>query len=199
MRSPWASLAVWSLVGAVGIGFVLPWAQLDIGTSKSSRQLSADVRRLFTRPLKTGAAKEPSWIRHRKHPAAIPTKVSGIEVPRLVNHKNVKVVVQLMKLLLRTDQGDVGLKSYAVYLLPGLALGCGLLLSAWGERWFVCLAVAALCGTVAGGGFWTLLTTDTEAQFAIQIGVGLWLSVWAYAGLSVVAALCVLPPRAATR
>ncbi len=194
MTRSWYSAAVWSCVAAALVGFVLPWAQLDIGTSKSSRELSSDVRHLFK---KGGTAHEPSWIRHRKNPPAVPTKVSGIEIPAMVNRKNVKVAVQLMKLLTRTDRGDVGLKSYAVYLLPGIALGCGLLLSAWGEQWFVCLSAAALCVAVAGGGFWMLLTTDTKTQFAIVIGPGLWLSLWAYAGLSAVALLAALPARAA--
>ena len=177
----------WGCAAAVVVGFFLPWAQLDIGNSKVGKEVASSVRKSLGKTFKSGAAKEPSWIRKRpKGAPTIPTRVSGFQIPQMANRRNVKVAAQLVKLFTKTDE-QVGLKSYAVYLLPGLALLCAWLLSVFGGVRVVACGVLVGCAVVAGAGFWNLLTTDTKAQFAMAIGPGLWLSLWAYVGLSVTA------------
>ena len=79
-----------------------------------------------------------------------------------------------------------------MYLVPGIALVCGVLLTLLG-RAPVAAGIALVCGAVAGVGFWTLLTTNTSTLFvAITIGQGLWLSLWGYVGLALSGALSLL-------
>ena len=101
--------------------------------------------------------------------------------------------------LLMNERQHMGAKSYAVYLLPGMALACALLLTFLGTRRVVTIGAAVLCGMIAGVGFWKLLTTNTQTLFiAITIGPGLWLSLWAYAALALAAtALSVTKPARA--
>ena len=87
-------------------------------------------------------------------------------------------------------QRDLGTKSYAVYLLPGLALLVGVLVTLAGREQAVCVVLGGACLAIAGLGFWQLLTTKTDTLLvAITIGPGLWLSCWAYTGLGVCAIL----------
>jgi len=123
----------------------------------------------------------------------IPTRVSGYQIPRLANRENVRVIMGLTELVTKKRE-RIGLKSYAVYLAPGLALLCGLLLTARvGATRPAAAGVALVCGAVAVAGCWTLLTTDTRARYAVAIGPGLWLSLAAYAVLALAAAAQVLP------
>lgn len=184
----------WGCAAAAVIGFFLPWAQLDIGNSKVGKEVASSVRKSLGKTFKSGATKEPSWIRKRSQGTpAIPTAISGFQIPQMANRRNVKVMAQLVKLFTKSDD-QLGWKSYAVYLLPGLALLCAWLLSVYGSVRLVALGVLCGCAAVAGAGFWKLLTADTKAQFAMAIGPGLWLSLWAYVGLSVTAGRALAPP-----
>ena len=125
----------------------------------------------------------------------LPKQVSGIQIPQLANQQDAQVAVALIELLTNERQ-HVGVKSYAVYLLPGIALLCAFLLTWCGRRAPVAIGTAIVCVLVAGVGFWKLLTTNTQALFiAISIGPGLWLSLWAYVGLAVAAGLHLLLGR----
>ena len=159
------------------------------------KQLSAKASQSLSKTFKVKASREPSWIRHRSgREPMIPTKVSGVQVPQLANQKNAKVVMQLVELFTKKREA-IGMMSYAVYLVPGIALLCGLLLTRFGEKRPIAIGTAALCAAIAGAGFWKLLTTDTKALFAIAIGPGLWLSLWAYVGLALVAVASALPEQ----
>ena len=178
------------------MGFFLPWASLDIRTTDAERSIAASLRKASNKTFKKPPRTYRSWIYGKRDKGPmIPSKVRGYQVPILANQKGVKVAMQLVKLFAKTDE-QVGWKSYAVYLMPGLAVLCGLLLSAWGGQRPVALAIAVLCAAIAGYGGWTLLTTDTRKAYAVAIDSGLWLSLTAYAGLSVTTMLSLLPqPR----
>ena len=193
MTSQWISRSAWFFIGVIVVGFFLPWAELDIGKSKIGKEIASSVRRSLVKSFNTDSVKEPSWIRARKKPPTIPTQVSGVQIPRLANQQNVKVATQFVKLLTKTDE-HLGAKSYAVYLVPGIAVLCGILLSAFTDNRLLACGVAAVCAVIAFSGFWNLLATNTRVQFAVVIGPGLWLSLWAYLGLSAAAAAVALPP-----
>ena len=188
----------WASVAATGIGFVLPWARIDLreptlvkqvrGNLPASDTLSGltkDLGRItakITRGAQTITSDLPTL-------ADIPKEVSGIQIPTLANQKNAQTALALMELF-TGKQEQIGLKSYAVYLLPGIALVCGLLMTFIGGQRLVPWGVALLCAAIAGVGFWKLLTTNTQALLvAITIGPGLWLSLWAYVGLACAAGL----------
>lgn len=188
----------WLSVLAAVIGFVRPWAKIDLREPALARQLQEvaglsgalggvkhQIGRIAVkvrRGAETITGDLPSL-------ADLPREVSGAQIPQMANQKNAQVVMALAELLTKTRQ-RLGLKSYAVYLAPGLAVIVALLLTVLGSRPIVAWAIALVCGAVTGLGCWKLLTTNTQSLFiAITIGPGLWLSLGAYAGLAVSAAL----------
>jgi len=176
-------ILVWVSVAAVAAGFFLPWAHLDL--QEPHERLPSGVDRIAVTIRRSGQTISGSL----PDLAEIPRQVSGVQIPQIANQQNTQLAVALMELFTQQRQ-HIGAKSYAVYLLPGVALLCGLLISLQGHRRAVAVGVALLCAAMAGAGFWKLLTTDTETLFvAITIGQGLWLSLWGYVGLAVAAAI----------
>ena len=184
---------VWVSVGAAILGFYLPWAHINLREPALVKQLR-DASRLgdtvsgFTRTVGRIAVK----IRRGAETITgdlpvlgdLPTHISGAEIPTFANQQNAQVAIALAELLTRKRQ-PIGQASYAVYLVPGIALLCGLLLTVLGGAPVVAAGAALVCAGIAGAGFWTLLTTNTSTLFvAITIGQGLWLSLWAYAVLA---------------
>lgn len=146
---------VWAGVAAALLGFFLPWATLDIKTTQAEKQIASSVRRSLGKTFKSigrSGSRQSSWIRSKKGTPIIPTRVSGFQLPQLANRQNVKVVTGLVELSTK-QRGHLGLNSYAVYLVPGLALLCGWLLTArGGAARPVAAGVAMVCGAVAVAG-----------------------------------------------
>jgi hypothetical protein len=191
------ALTVISMAAAVA-GFWLPWARIDLREPDVIQQLRETTPlggALDTLKQKVGritvTVKRGAETLTGDLPglADIPKTVSGAAIPRMVDQEQAKVAVALLELLTNTRQ-HVGLKRYAVYLVPGLALLGGVLVIGLGHRPPIAWGAALLCGGIAAVGFWKLLTTNTRTLFiAITIGQGLWLSLWAYVGLAVAAGL----------
>lgn len=200
---------VWLSVVAAVVGFVLPWATLDV---KATRVVGGATQLIEGAPLEavTGnlAKKLGNVVIQVKRGAEtvtgklpdlsqIPTHVNGPQIPQLVNRQDAQVVLALAEML--TGERQVGAKSYVVYLVPGLAILCGILVTLASRVRVACLLVGVVCVTVAGVGFWKLLTAKTETLLvAITIGQGLWLSLWAYVGLGVFAMVLALLARSQT-
>ena len=192
-----ALVLVWVGVGAAAVGFVMPWAYLDMrepSVLKQVREVAQQpaVMQGLTKGLTKGLGKITATIRRGTETVTgelpslsdIPRQVSGVQIPQLANQQNAKVATAVFELLTSQRQ-HIGAKSYLVYLLPGLALLCGLLLTFLGSLVAVALGATLLCAAVAAGGFWKLLTTNTTALFiAITIGPGLWLSLWGYVAIA---------------
>ena len=190
-----AVAGLWIGVVGAGIGFVLPWATLDVRTSRLTgqlgralggtglegltRQLGGKISRV-TLQFKRGAETITGDLPDLSN---IPKQVNGPDIPQVINRRDNAVAIALAEML--TGQGDIGKKSYAVYLVPGLALLLAALVTGLQRVPLVCWGSAALSAAVAGAGFWKLLTTNTQSLLiAITIGPGLWLSLWAYAGMA---------------
>jgi hypothetical protein len=92
--------------------------------------------------------------------------------------------------MLTTRHYRVGARSWLVYGVPGLALLCGVAVALLRLTPAAAMAVAGVCGAVAAVGCWKLLTLQPLPPPAtLTIGPGLWVSLWAYVGLSVAALL----------
>lgn len=187
----------WVSVAVVFRAFFVPWALIDLREPALLRQARETVEgQGVLDDLTKRIGKVTAQIRRGTETVAgelslsdIPHEVSGMQIPQMANQQNAQVAMALVELLTNQRQ-HVGAKSYAVYLVPGLALLCGGLLTVLGTRRAVSLGVAGLCAVIAGAGFWKLLTTNTQARFlAITIGPGLWQSLWGYAGLAAAALL----------
>ena len=185
---------IWAAAIAVIVGFFLPWATLDIKTTKAEKEISAGVSRGLSKSFKSAnkPRREPSWIRSkRKHAPLIPSRISGYQVPYYANRENVKAAMGLVELVTKKREA-VGPESYVVYAVPGLALIAVWLLGAFGHQWPVTAAIALACGAIAGYGCWMLVMTDTRKLYAFAVGPGLWLSLGAYAVLACSAAAMAL-------
>ena len=189
-------VVVWAGVAATFIGFFLPWATLALKTTEAERHIASSARRSLSKAftsVKRGT--KPAVRKPSRGLPVIPTRVSGHQIPQLAHRENVKVILGLTELVTKKRE-RIGRNSYAVYLVPGLALLCGLLLtSRVGATRPVAAMVALVCGVVAVAGGWMLLTTDTRVRYAVVIGPGLWLSLAAYAVLMLAAAAQVWPNR----
>ena len=193
-----------SMAGAV-VGFVQPWARIDVREPDAIRQLreSTPLGGILD-SLKDKAGRIAVTVKRGTETITgelpglgdIPKSVSGLQIPRLANQEGSTVALALMELLTNTRQ-HLGLKSYAVYVVPGLVLlGGALLLLGLGRRPVMAWSIAGVAAAVAAIGFWKLLTTNTTALFiAITIGPGLWLSLWAYVGLAAGGALTAVAAR----
>lgn len=197
---------VWLSVVAAVVGFLLPWATLDVQSARLAGQLGQVAqgtplealagtlrKRVGTVVIQLKRGTE-TFTGQLPDLSQIPTHVNGPQIPQFVNRRDAQVVMALAEML--TGQRQLGAKSYAVYLLPGLAILCGVLLTLTRRVRLVCLLVALACWGIAGVGCWKLLTTKTETLLvAITIGRGLWLSLWAYVGIGMAAlALAIVGP-----
>ncbi len=197
-------VVVWIGAGMAVVGFVQPWAHIDLrepGMVKQLRDvapmqdtiggLMKDLGKItvkIKRGTETITGDLPSL-------ADIPKQVSGLQIPQMANQDNAQVAIALMELF-TWERQHLGAKSYAVYLLPGAALLSALLLMWLGGSAIAAFGTAGVCAGVAGFGFYKLLTINTQALFiAITIGRGLWLSLWGYVVMALAATglgLCVI-------
>ena len=189
---------IWLSVAATVVGFFLPWARIDVRQPALMKQVRETVpghevlgeltKKLsrvtveIHRGTETITGELPNF-------SDIPSQVSGVQIPQMANQPHAQVAEALLELFTTTRQ-RIGAKSYAVYLVPGIAVLCGALLTLFGRIPAVAIGIAALCAAIAGVGFWKLLTTDMDMLFiAITIGPGVWGSLWAYATLAIAAGL----------
>ena len=197
IRAP-ARLALLSMAVAV-LAFFLPWVRLEMRKSPPPRAASSKPTKMTTstkphleskpshlsRSLdKAFAAFDRTTTSLAAHAATqLPRRISGVQIPRMANHESTRTIMLLVERFEKKRE-HVGAKSYAVYLLPGLALLFGLLLVRFGRsRWLAGL-VGVMCLAVAGVGAWKLLTTPLDTPvIAVHIDYGLWVALLAYVGL----------------
>jgi len=184
--------AIWLCVAATIAGFFLPWARVDLRQPEMVQRLMASGEgQAATEKLGEGVNKLFGAIKRTTEsvtgalPGDVPKEVTGFDIPRIANQRNAKIAQALLEIFMGKQQ-HIGAKSYAVYLLPGLALISGMLLTWLRARRPVVLATSLVCLLIAVIGFWKLLTTNTTALLiAVVIGPGLWVSLSAYLGLAV--------------
>jgi O-antigen ligase len=191
MRRAGLVLAWGSAVVAVA-AFFLPWATMEVREHDLARDLTKALGGRVTVQIHRGGETIAGELPDL---SAIPRVVSGVQIPQVANSQDAKVAMALFEIVTDNRQ-HLGFKSYAVYLVPGVALVAALLLTVLRRRRAFALGVALLCAAIASAGGWKLLTTDTSTLLvAVAIGPGLWLSVWAYAALSLAAFIDTLSPR----
>ena len=188
----------WIMVAVAVAGFFLPWAKIDAREPSLVKQMRQMV------PLQdtvSGLTKDLSHIAVKVRRGTevitgrlpslsdLPRHVSGFQIPQVANQEQAKVALALFELV-TNERRDLGIKSYAVYAVPGIALLCAVLLTIIARPIAIALTSALLCAALAGIGFWKLLTVHPDSLFvAITIGPGLWLSIWAYVGLVIASSL----------
>ncbi len=189
------TLLVWSCVALAAAGFVSPWVHIDlIKETDLERSITRSAKRAFGKTFGGSGTSENFWAQKtRRQSGLVPTRVSGIRIPWLANRNQTKVMVGLARVFLKdADKQEIeqiGWKSYGVWLVPGLAALCALLLTAFAARPPVVISLGALCAAVAAIGAFQLVTVELPKGSGMSFGTGLWMSLAAYAGLAAAAAL----------
>ena len=191
----------WLGVVLVITAFFLPWVHIEVTEPtllKQVRQalpgesLLGDVTKRLSRvavEIRRGAELIAGDVPSLSE---LPHTITGADIPRLANERKTKATMALLELLTRSPQ-HVGAKSQAVYLLPGLALLSGILLTLAGRRRAVALGIAGACCAIAGVGAWQLSTIQLPHEVVrVTIARGLPLSFAGYALLAASAAAIAL-------
>lgn len=204
-------LGVWVSVAASLVGFVRPWASIDLAHRGTLGVLEEAAREAPLQDLLGSLSKRVGKIVVSVKQGAetitgelpdlssIPTVISGADIPRLGHRQDAQVVLALAEMW--TGQRELGAKSLLAYLVPGLAVLCGVIVTVLRRARAVCAMVGGLCVAVAGTAWWKLSATPPETLvIAITIGPGLWITCFAYAGLGVASlGLAAVDARSSTR
>ena len=212
----WRNVVTWlCLAGAWGgasstvSGFVRPWVRLQVksealgeaaGRVSQDAQVQALAEKLAKRvgriaiqvrqPDGSTIGGELPDIR------TLPRQLSGYDIPRLLHRSDMQGLVALAELLIK--QREVARKSYAVYLLPGLALLGAILLTVAVRDRGVAVGLGLACLAAAGALWWKLSTLHAETPLIrLVIESGLWQTCGAYGllGLSAFGLAVAMPAR----
>ena len=181
------------LVGSILLSFFLPWIGLESSRSTASYspgaqstkrpmshqrvfQVNPEMRRIFKEA-------DDGFKRAARDLSLFPKTISGIQIPRLANARASKSALDLVERVTGKPQQNIGLQSYLVYLVPGLALLIGALAERYGTNRWLLRGLSALCLAVAVVGCWKLIVTDAQLP-TITFAYGLWWSMAAYALLA---------------
>lgn len=203
-------LVLCSLV-AVIVGFWFPWAYFSFRQPALAQVFGNTSGEESLRQLAPGLGRVTLKIRRHGQTIVsdvpslndLPKQISGADLPRLVREQKTQVALALLEFITGKPQ-DVERNVWAVYLIPGIALGFGMLLLIWSRRRSITVLVGLLSAAMAGGGFWKLLTFTSSSRFVTTtIGPGLWMSIAAYVGLSIAScfafviagSVCASPPH----
>ena len=155
------NVLMWVFALVVILGFFLPWVQVHMGLSGSDRFQT------FKEILK----KEPLLPQGKM-------VLSGYDIPVVATSSEALLVNNLITLLLGPSD-NIALKSSLVYLVPILAVICGLLglLSIQGR--FYSILLILISGGISGGGYYKLrevsvenMLVDVEFQLGLYIVLG---------------------------
>ena len=203
---PWRHIATWLCVagvwyaasGAVS-GFVRPWVRLQVKSKALGEAVGRVSDDAAVQALAEKLAKRVGRIAIQvRQPdgstiggelpniAALPRQLSGYDIPRLLHRSDMQGLVSLAELLLK--ERGVARKSYAVYLLPGVALLLAVLLTVAVRRRVVAVVLGLASLAISGTLWWKLAALRAETpMIRLVIDVGLWQTCTAYALLGVAA------------
>ena len=178
-------------------GFFQPWAEVSTSVGNVSGGLTGILKGTFGEvslgsKVIGGIENLGNEVNEVVGDVSVKKSVSGAEVPGLVNSKSSKMALAIAEIMFKSAEG-LSWKSYAVYLIPGLAVLCVLLAGA-GLRYPAAFAVmTVLSGAVSGAGLYNLYNADLSNTIVkISIGYGLWNSLYAFGGIAVIGAGCII-------
>ena len=201
---PWLIVAgIWVGAGGVVAGFLMPWATLQVKRAGVVDGTPlADVLKGLTQRMgrvvihvKRGAETITGELPDL---SSMPSTIRGADIPVLANRQDIKGVAAIAELITGQQAlGQVGIRSYVVYLVPGLAIlfavvGIGVCRPRW-----IAGAAGVLCLAIAGAWWWKLTTMKIDTKvITVVLAPGLWLSCGSYAGLGAALLARALTPRA---
>ena len=192
-------VVAWGCAVLAVCAFTMPWVHLDVHEPTMLKQVRQAVPLQGTlKGLTHGLSRIAVKIKRGAETVTgdinlgslqnLPREITGAQIPQLANSSQAQLALVVMQMMTGTAS-DIGRQSYAVYLLPGLAVLAALLLTMLGRWRIAALSVAIVCALIAAVGFWNTLTAHTTTAFVtMRIGQGVWLSLWAYVGVALAAA-----------
>ena len=185
--------AISATMAAAVIGFVLPWVRLEVRTTKfqkpGARQSAPEKsNKPSSWPTRQPAAPDPKAAKPHSSDKWLerPRQFSGLQIPHIANQEASRTLMQLAETLSGRKE-YYGAKSYAVYLVPGIALLFGWLLLTSANK-NVTLGVLALGPLIAAVAVWKLLTIDPGEYAKVAILPGLWICIATYPAMAACAA-----------
>ena len=162
------------------ISFFLPWAKVSVSTMGVSKKVSGKLEGspVAGKVLKgtgkvTGALSKFGYI-------YIKSTISGYRIPLLVNSKTSKVAISVVQIVSKSKSG-LEAKSYLVYLLPLLGIGCGILATLGLEKRIFIIIMLVIGGIIGIAGLYNLLTAKlARAAVEVDIMIGLWATMLAF-------------------
>jgi hypothetical protein len=181
---------------AIVHGFFLPWAKAGTSAGKVAKSATGTVSGLGKQVglggLFGSVGKATDKVTSAADVVGVSMAVSGYDIPKMMNTKSSQVAVALASIFVK-DAKDADMKSYAVYLMPILALVCvGLAVFGMKNR-IALIIMAVISGGISLGGLFKLMTTDlNNAIVAISIEQGLWQILYAYLLICVVGVIWIV-------
>jgi hypothetical protein len=175
---------------AIVHGFFMPWAKAGTSAGKIAKGATGAVsgvgKQVGLGGLFGSVEKATDKVTSAADVVGIKMSVSGYDIPKMMNTKSSQVAVALAGIFIK-DAKNADLKSYAVYLMPILALVCIALAVLGMKNKIALIVMAVVSGGISLGGLFTLMTTDlNNAVVAISIENGLWQILYAYLLICVV-------------
>ena len=187
-------IGVWWGASLAVRGFVRPWVSIRLKSEAVGEAVGRVSQDAQMRALAEKLAKHVGRISIQVRQGdrmvggdlpditTLPRQMSGYDIPRLLHRSDMQGLVSLAELLLK--QHDIALKSYAVYLVPGLALLFAVLLTVASQSRGLCLGLALASAAIVATLWWRLSTLRAETPLLrLVIEGGLWQSVVAYGGV----------------
>lgn len=199
------SILVWGSVAAALSGFFLPWVRIDLSRAPGTRPLAqaASAKRLLgdfgqgvgrvTISVKRGSQEIAGDLDSL---AQLPPNITGAQIPGLAKQQNAQLAIALMELVSQQRQA-LDRRCQAVYLVPGLAVLAGIVLTCCAGRRVLAGVIGIGCAVLVAAAAWKLALLRTHPLVGmVSVGPGLWLSIGAYGVLALASGFSALSGRA---
>lgn len=183
-------------MAVAAVAFFLPWIQLFPPATKKPKQNPKQkpaATFVFKGGMKTASSEFSRGMGSITLSLGKSLRLSGFEIPRAANSQAAKAAVQLAELFnkksdFRTQLRQAGPRTYAVYLLPLIHIGFGLILLKKNQIHWLVGVVGFMAFLIPPIGFWQATKALAQSNGLATIDYGLRLSLLAYWGLTFAAA-----------
>lgn len=174
------------------VSFFMPWARVDVSATKVSGELVGKASGPLSNSPFAGkfikGLKKTTDALGNLGDIKIKASVSGYDIPTMLNRRESKAAISLGQIFFK-DAEDMDRKSFAVYLLPILAIACIALAVMGLKSRIAVIAMLVLSGTISIVGLYKLFTVNlSNLTVQIVIESGLWQTMYAYLIIAAISA-----------
>lgn len=163
------------------IAFFMPWATVATSATGVAKGLTGALSGTpIAGKFVKGLDAATNAISDIGGDVAIKNTVRGYQIPIMVNDKTSKVAISLAQIFFPQAE-DLDVKSYLVYVLPGLGILCAILAFLGTGKNLYVIIMSILSGGAAAGGLYNLHTMDVSNMMVkISIQNGLWYTMYSF-------------------